>query len=813
MSEKQDLGTVDLTVRTLNVLQNVNAPNISRIETKTIQNTADAVIIRAEVQAEIAVVTGLANVAQATATAAKFRVITALTDAAQYLNEIVWYQSQLYRCTTLSPVAWALESAIQPSSTGLVAAWPGEEVPEIPDGVAGTLYKSPPLWASGLDSWALAYDITGTLTISNGHLVWTPAAAEVEVRIYRSATDYTNKTFRVKIKYDPLITSIHYRNSTAYISMTLTRYGDYYLSEGLPASALSTTAYLRVSYSATPVSTSIAIMYIGDGSYATPSVDGSGNKNHGTVTGVTPCEGNHGKALIGDGINDIITFPAKAASARTFAAWVKFTATTADMRVMQVNNAADTVVVFALIVNAKKAKLRWSTAVPANATMEGVVDLNDDSWHLLAGTHDGTTAILYVDGIEVNRATSTLLNDAYSLGSIFSHRASAAKYAGAIGEVWNYSRALSAQELRGLALGLRPSLPYSLVDWRTDPANPANVVATTAPKNLGRYNGAHPASNNNGDSWTVYDTDDTPIERGVWYSNAGTPTRISPVVGETGYTTDATLLSKFMGAFLDVTWALANAFGTAADYGMTVYYEALGASTILAQFILAQDITATGTITGAKLRTSDGYAMMSDVADDEDGFKGITVSSEVIDEANPAEGRVAQLVNLYGFLGSRIPALSFQAIDAGHAFDLEAAVYHYMNAIYMDNIHTGVRLKIIDQAYLEATSGDAIFNADKFVGDIVGPEKEIGDKCVHGAYTEDAIFHALAPYIPNTDDTMGVRGGMGNSGGTVAYTVSHAKRASSTLIYLYVLSTGNNRHAILGMDDGVADGWYAAISW
>jgi hypothetical protein len=491
MSEKQDLGTVDLTVRTLNVLQNVNAPNISRIETKTIQNTADAVIIRAEVQAEIAVVTGLANVAQATATAAKFRVITALTDAAQYLNEIVWYQSQLYRCTTLSPVAWALESAIQPSSTGLVAAWPGEEVPEIPDGVALQRY--------------VGFTGTGVLAASGCTVALEGARLKLTITttswycFFATISAFINQTLRVKFQAPAgRLVRLFATGIASLLVKSVTASGQPELIDGF--NTVSNTR-LMINNTAWTIGDIMYIdaEYIGDGSYATPSVDGSGNKNHGTVTGVTPCEGNHGKALIGDGIDDIITFPAKAASARTFAAWVKFTATTADMRVMQVNNAADTFVVFALVVNAKKAKFRWSTAVPADAIMEGVVDLNDDSWHLLAGTHNGTTAILYVDGIEVNRATSTLLNDAYSLGSIFSNRALSARYAGAIGEVWNYSRALSAQELRGLALGLRPSLPYSLVDWRTDPANPANVVATTAPRYLGSLTADPSSGMNTGD--------------------------------------------------------------------------------------------------------------------------------------------------------------------------------------------------------------------------------------------------------------------------------------------------------------------------
>jgi hypothetical protein len=47
-SEKVDLGTQDVTVRSLKVLQGIESQSISRIETKTIQNESDSVMIQAE---------------------------------------------------------------------------------------------------------------------------------------------------------------------------------------------------------------------------------------------------------------------------------------------------------------------------------------------------------------------------------------------------------------------------------------------------------------------------------------------------------------------------------------------------------------------------------------------------------------------------------------------------------------------------------------------------------------------------------------------------------------------------------------------
>jgi hypothetical protein len=47
MSEKSDLGTTDLTVRSLRVLKDLNSPTTSHLETRTVQNESDAVLIRA----------------------------------------------------------------------------------------------------------------------------------------------------------------------------------------------------------------------------------------------------------------------------------------------------------------------------------------------------------------------------------------------------------------------------------------------------------------------------------------------------------------------------------------------------------------------------------------------------------------------------------------------------------------------------------------------------------------------------------------------------------------------------------------------
>ena len=129
--------------------------------------------------------------------------------------------------------------------------------------------------------------------------------------------------------------------------------------------------------------------------------------------------------------------------------------------------------------------------------------------------------------------------------------------------------------------------------WVTDGAAqliPADVV-TYAPKNLGRYEAAHPTAHNPGDFWTVFDTDDDPIQRGVWFDNLGTPTRISAVTGEIGYTTNVVLLAKLSSCMADVSWCEKNSYGTVSDYGIAVFFESFGAVMAFILNLFAQNIT------------------------------------------------------------------------------------------------------------------------------------------------------------------------------------------------------------------------------
>jgi len=110
------------------------------------------------------------------------------------------------------------------------------------------------------------------------------------------------------------------------------------------------------------------------------------------------------------------------------------------------------------------------------------------------------------------------------------------------------------------------------------------AIPQYSPRYLGRYSASHPSSYNNGDWWLVYDTDDSPIQRGVWYSNNGTPTRITT-------SSSADLQGKLVAALADIAWAEANGYGKATNYGgFDTFFTALGAVNAFIQNLFAQNI-------------------------------------------------------------------------------------------------------------------------------------------------------------------------------------------------------------------------------
>lgn len=154
----------------------------------------------------------------------------------------------------------------------------------------------------------------------------------------------------------------------------------------------------------------------------------------------------------------------------------------------------------------------------------------------------------------------------------------------------------------GMGNLIETTLP-AIVDART----PA-IVASNAPRYLGRYDATHPATYNDGDWWTVYDTNDSPIQRGVWYSNAGTPARITTA-------SSASLQGKFAEALTDVAWAEAQGtYGVASDYGIQTLFQSLGVVTAFINSLFTREITLQtgGKITSTNFDATNGFEINED---------------------------------------------------------------------------------------------------------------------------------------------------------------------------------------------------------
>ena len=150
----------------------------------------------------------------------------------------------------------------------------------------------------------------------------------------------------------------------------------------------------------------------------------------------------------------------------------------------------------------------------------------------------------------------------------------------------------------------------SIVTWNTSTAYPVGTAGILTPGYLGKYDSAHPETHNNEDWWLVYDTDDSPIQRGIYYDNLGTITRISAVSGQTGYTTDQKLLAKLQAVIGDAAWCEKNGYGLVVNYGISIYFDSIAAVTAFIQNLFAQNIV---------LGTT-GYIKSSNFATDPTGF-------------------------------------------------------------------------------------------------------------------------------------------------------------------------------------------------
>ncbi|MBI4174141.1 MAG: hypothetical protein HY517_00725, partial [Candidatus Aenigmarchaeota archaeon] len=187
--------------------------------------------------------------------------------------------------------------------------------------------------------------------------------------------------------------------------------------------------------------------------------DSSGQGNYGNMTGAnaTAVQGRFGRALDFDGKDDFVVIGNQSAyhtmSTVTVAAWIKTNATSTNRGIVAKMFSGTSS--FALRMDNDIAGLaEFSTGNGTDIHSTSTTLVNDNKWHLLAGTYNGTHQRLYVDGaLEDTDARYGLIGQSDELLCIgvfctaTGTGGSAYAYNGSIDEVMIFNRSLTASEI------------------------------------------------------------------------------------------------------------------------------------------------------------------------------------------------------------------------------------------------------------------------------------------------------------------------------------------------------------------------------
>jgi len=197
----------------------------------------------------------------------------------------------------------------------------------------------------------------------------------------------------------------------------------------------------------------ISIWYFNEntGSLAYDSMGG----NDGSIIGPTWTTGVNGSALYFDGVNDYVEVPDHLSLdpiELTLMAWIKH-GSTLDHRCI-IDKRDDVQDGYNLYISPSgNAWVRIN-----DNTLTGTSDIDDDVWHHIACTYDGSTIRIYVDGVEENSDSigSELLDTINSL-RIGLERDNGFDFNGIIDDARIYNYALSTQEIAEIYNSTKPS--------------------------------------------------------------------------------------------------------------------------------------------------------------------------------------------------------------------------------------------------------------------------------------------------------------------------------------------------------------------
>lgn len=197
-----------------------------------------------------------------------------------------------------------------------------------------------------------------------------------------------------------------------------------------------------------PSSGGLVAFYPFDGS----ADDASGNQHHGTIHGATWTDGRGGQALMFDGSDDYVSVPdddkLDGMLSLTVLAWVKSNTVSNPSQFYTILAKGDDT--YRLVVrDTGTFEFHMNTAAGL-FRLDSAARFNDTDWFFIAGTYDGSTCRIYVNGREKASASCSgnINTNHYDLWIGNNSQYTWRKWNGIIGLVAIYDRALTADEIQ-----------------------------------------------------------------------------------------------------------------------------------------------------------------------------------------------------------------------------------------------------------------------------------------------------------------------------------------------------------------------------
>lgn len=191
------------------------------------------------------------------------------------------------------------------------------------------------------------------------------------------------------------------------------------------------------------------------------ALDGSGNGNNGTVHGATYADGQFGRCLSCDGSGDYVDCGSgaslKLTSPFTIAARIKLMAATfpdntTNWHIVDSETYQQNGICFRVNGGSPYLFIRTSQAGTAS-NLPGAQILSKNVWYHVAVVQTGTTGNLYIDALLDKTGT---LNPAIAATNNFTLSRSNQSMNGLTDEIHAWNRALSAADIRRVAMGMHP---------------------------------------------------------------------------------------------------------------------------------------------------------------------------------------------------------------------------------------------------------------------------------------------------------------------------------------------------------------------